>query len=62
MMNPSRFEDQHELSEDGISLEKEHESINKFTHYIPFDSKHLSYLEELIYEEYDTPISVSILT
>ena len=50
------------LSEDGLSIEREHESINKYMHMIPFDSKHLSYLEELIYEEYDSPISVSMLT
>ncbi len=61
-MNPSRFEDQHELSEDSLSIERDYDSINNYTFMIPFDSKHLSYLEELIYEEYDTPISVSMLT
>ena len=62
LMNPSRFEDQNESSEGGVSIEKGLESINNYTHYIPFDTKYFSFLEELIYEEYDTPISVSILT
>ncbi len=58
----NRLRVQIELSEDNLSVHKKIQSITNYTNYIPFNTKYLSYLEELVYEEYDTPVSVAILT